>query len=197
MKSLALMTALLMAASAVAQSVRNQSGGAIDLRAGPADWFPVVAQLQPGGRAEMERCDVSGDWCLTWAEGTYGWLDTRTLQPAVPLAPPSAITVMPLPADPGAARPLPPEILDAIPPEVPDARAPLLLSVTEPVRNVTDGPINLRVGPGTDRAVIDQLQPGEGGVIDMCTPSEQWCRIARPGGPSGWVKTTLIGLRRL
>ncbi|MEM7642195.1 MAG: SH3 domain-containing protein [Pseudomonadota bacterium] len=197
MKRLVLIAAILLAGPATAQSVRNGTGGPIDLRAGPATWFPVVSQLAAGGRAELERCDVSGDWCLTWAGGSYGWLDVRALEAPEPLAPPSAITVMPLPSDPGTVRPLPPEILDAVPPIVPGARPPLMLSVTEPVGNVTDGLINLRAGPGTDSAVIGQLRPGEGGTIDICTPSEQWCRLSRPGGVSGWVKTTLIGLRRL
>jgi SH3-like domain-containing protein len=94
-------------------------------------------------------------------------------------------------------------VLDAVPqvaPRVlrdpPGARLPRLLSLTEPMRNVTDGVVNLRAGPGTDHAVAGTLDPGEGGPIRLCDAAERWCLIEGPRG-LGWVKMTLVGERRL
>lgn len=119
-------------------------------------------------------------------------------RPAAPLAPPPPVATMPLPRT--RYVPLPPRILAAVPPPdrtPPGARPPLLLSTTVPVRNVTDGLVNLRAGPGTDAPVVGLLRPGEGGRIDLCDAVERWCRIAPQGMPPGWVRTTLIGLRRM
>ena len=37
-----------------------------------------------------------------------------------------------------------------------------------PYRNVTDGGVNIRLGPGTDHDITGRLMPGEGGFIIGC-----------------------------
>lgn len=137
---------------------------------------------------------------------------TRAMPPGLArgLVPPPAVTVTPLPPQGGRGRPLPSEIITAVPRApiavpvappapvvVPGARPPLLLSTTVPIRNVTDGYVNLRAGPGTHSAIVGRLAPGEGGRIDLCDAPERWCRIAPEGQPQGWVLMRLVGLRRL
>ncbi|MEM7711572.1 MAG: SH3 domain-containing protein [Pseudomonadota bacterium] len=202
MYPLALAAMILLAVPAWAQTLRNESGALIDLHGGPADWYPVVARLGPGGQVELGRCDLDGRWCLATVDYGLGWIDTTALDTTVPPAPPPEIVVTPIPSAPGAAPPLPPEILEAIPapapmvpPVIPGARPPMMLSVSEPLRNVTDAPIDIRAGPGADRAVVGRLAPGEGGVIDICDAAERWCRVTPETGPRGWVETTMMGLR--
>ncbi|MEM7489432.1 MAG: hypothetical protein AAF390_09945 [Pseudomonadota bacterium] len=210
MKSLALVATILLAGPAGAQSLRNESGAPIALRAGPADWFPAVGALSPGQVAPRDRCGIDGTWCLTRVGGALGWVDTRALAAPAPIGPTGSITVTPLPPGPGEAAALPDAILDAVPPPVvpdpapaprrpepviPGTRPPLLLSVTAPVWNVTETPADLRAGPGTDWPVVGILRPGEGGVIEICDPSERWCRLALTGGGRAWVETVMVGLR--
>jgi uncharacterized protein YraI len=187
------------------QTLRNESGAPVTLRVGPSAAFPEAGRLAPGQVVSRGRCDGNRRWCLVSTDSIFGWVDVTILGTPRGLPPPSAVTVTTLP-DPGTeptalgARPLPPEILQAVPRAalpVPGARPPFLLSVTEPMRNVTPGLVNLRAGPGTEHPVLGTLAPGQGGVIDLCDRTEQWCRIAPTGGPRGWVKMTFIGVRRI
>lgn len=198
-----------LAAPAAAQSLRIEGALPVTLRAGPGLDYPATGELYPGERAERGPCDEVGRWCVVSTDAAWGWLDTGVPVPAAPpvaplqgLRPPPVVLVSPLaPARPGPAS-LAPEIVAAVPPApgllpVPGARPPRLLSTTEPMRNVTEGLVNLRAGPGTDAAIVGRLAPGEGGRIDVCDATERWCRIAPAYGPVGWVSSTLIGLRRM
>ena len=78
---------------------------------------------------------------------------------------------------------------------VPGADIPLIFATDAPFYNVTDGYVNLRAGPGTDNEIIGQLQPGEGGYLDICAPGQSWCRVETPGVGLAWVKMTLMGTR--
>ncbi|TFL20237.1 SH3 domain-containing protein [Jannaschia formosa] len=206
--------AILIASPAAAQPIRNLGSAPAPLRSGPDAFGPVVGELAPGAPAEVTRCDWSGRWCLVSTDREVGWLDMELLPSSQsagagvrPLPLPGEIEVTPLPGESGVgldpeATPLPRAILDAVPPgaasrldPVAGTRPPLLLSMTRPMRNVTDGIVNLRAGPGTDHAVIGQLDPGEGGPIETCNATEQWCLIRTPDGP-GWVKMTLVGAAR-
>lgn len=203
---------LLIALPAGAQPVRNPGAVAAAVHGGPSTYAGVLGYLEPGAGAVVDGCDAIGRWCLLATDrGIVGWVDTdaaplvrrdadvRSPDPAPPVPPP-AIEVTPLPDAGGGPRPLPGAILDAVPPvadrAVPGARLPRLLSLTAPMRNVTGGRVNLRAGPGTAHAVVGDLGPGEGGPIEICDASEQWCLIRASSGP-GWVKMTLMGERRL
>jgi uncharacterized protein YraI len=204
MRFLALL--FLLALPAAAQPVWNLGATPVPLHGGPSAAEPVIGGLAPGASAELGRCDAQGRWCLLSTDGIFGWVDTdatplpargTTVQP-VTQAP--TVTVTPLP-DPGA--PLPQSVLDAVPapgPEVmrtaPKARIPAILSREVPVLNVTDGLVNLRAGPGTEHPIVGGLEPGQGGLIELCDAWERWCLIGAPSGP-GWVKMTLVGERRL
>lgn len=210
------------ASGAAAEPVWNLGALAAPMHRGPSPGEPVIDWLAPGALAELGRCDAARRWCLVSNDSQAGWIDTDAVPlqrrgggPAArPVAPSSTIVVTPLPTGP---RPLPGAILDAVPPpapapaapaapavpavvpvllDVPGARTPRLLSGTEPVRNVTDGRVNLRAGPGTQHAVVGGLDPGQGGRIEFCDAWERWCLIAAPGG-LGWVKMTLVGERRI
>ncbi len=78
---------------------------------------------------------------------------------------------------------------------VPGADIPLIFATDAPFYNVTDGYVNLRAGPGTDNEIIGQLQPGEGGYLDICAPGQSWCRVEAAGAGLAWVKMTLMGTR--
>ena len=224
MRLLLTILALLAALPATAQTVRNANALPVNLHEGPGREYPAVDQLAAGEVADLGPCDEIGLWCVVSTDAKYGWVDTSALStspglgatgpaaaPPMPIIPDVSISVTPLPdtgvapGRPDARRPadpLPPEILSAIPPAnvpvpVPGARAPRLLSTTEAFRNVTNGEVNLRAGPGTENAILGRLRPGEGGLVDVCDPSERWCRIDAPGIGPAWVKMTLMGLRRL
>lgn len=210
---------LLWAFAAQADPLRNTSRFGVDMRAGPGFQFPLIHVLDPGEVADRGRCDLDGTWCLLTAGAKVGWVDTRGLLPpraqpsqAVPLAPIRTPEVLasPLADGPRPARPLPPAIVEAVrgagaadpvraplAPTLPGARVPLLLSTDAPFYNVTEGPVNLRAGPGTDTEILGVLRPGQGGPIDLCDATERWCRITVDGGPVAWVKMTLVGLRRI
>ncbi|WGH77641.1 SH3 domain-containing protein [Jannaschia ovalis] len=201
-----------LAAPAAAEPIRNDSGAAVEMRAGPGPAFPRIGRVAPGEVLDLGRCDLQGRWCLVSTDLRYGWVDTdiMTARLAVPPDPVPDVTVTPLPDRPAAPRvePIAPRV-EPIAPRLPDlggriglppiagARPPLLLSTTAPMRNVTPGVVNLRAGPGTDYDVVGRLDPGAAVLIEVCIPSEQWCRVAASGGGTGWVKTTLIGLERL
>jgi uncharacterized protein YraI len=201
MRSIAIAVMILSALPAAAQSLRNESGANVTMRAGPAEWFPTVAILLPGTQVDRGRCEEGGAWCLVSTDEVFGWVEVRAMQVPGAADPGGAISVSSLP--PPGTEPLPEAVTDAVPPAVtppsavPGAAAPMLLSTVEPVFNVTGGPVNLRAGPGTATDVVGQLEPGDGGLVDLCTASEAWCHITRPDGTTGWVKATLIGLRRL
>jgi uncharacterized protein YraI len=193
------------ATPAVADRVGNDSGVSVAMRAGPGPGHPMTARLGPGQTAERGACTAGRTWCLLSTDASYGWVAMRDLAPpdAVPvgpIAPVPGISMTRLPPVAAPPEPLPPSVreavrrLDAIPP---GARPPRMTSVTEPLRNVTDGAVNLRAGPGTDAAIVGRLEPGQGGLIDLCDRAERWCRIAPAGGPRGWVRMDLVGLRRL
>ncbi|CUH32803.1 SH3 domain protein [Jannaschia seosinensis] len=82
---------------------------------------------------------------------------------------------------------------------VPDVvtMVPRMFSTTQAFRNVTPGIVNLRAGPGTDYETVGELQPGEGGRIDVCDVAETWCRLDGSGRDGAWVKMTLMGIRRI
>ncbi|PWJ12467.1 SH3 domain-containing protein [Jannaschia seohaensis] len=184
-----------------AQPVWNLGRVVAPLRSGPNDLAPVVGSLAPGAVAQITRCDVTGRWCLVSTDREVGWIDRDAAalhdgSPAAAVPPPPSISVTPLSEVP---PPLPSAILDAVPEaeleQVPGARLPPILSLTAPMRNVTEGVVNLRAGPGTDRPIIGRLQPGEGGPIETCNPTGQWCLLRTPVG-RGWVEMTLVGARR-
>ncbi len=218
MRPTAILAALaLLAAPAVAETLRIGGPGPTVLHAGPGGFFPEVGALRPGQLAERGACDGAGRWCLLSTDAVVGWARAADLRrgegleaylrrgpgrgralgrdrdpgrpfevPATPLPPPPPVVAMPRITAPSPAADV-----------VPGARPPRLLSTTVPMRNVTDGLLNLRARPGTDAPVIGTLRPGEGGRIDLCDATESWCRIAPAGLPSGWVSTRLIGLRRM
>lgn len=204
-------------AIAGADPLQNSGRFGVDMRAGPGLQFPLIHVLDPGEVADRGRCDLEGQWCLLTARDKVGWVDTYRLAPpgsalarSDPSRPLSTATIESTPLE-TPSRPLPGSILDAVngardggrargpvpPVVVPGARLPRLLSVSEPFRNVTNGEVNLRAGPGTDTAIVGRLRPGEGGVLDLCDSLERWCRIDVPGTGPAWVKMTLMGLRRL
>ncbi|MFO6465967.1 SH3 domain-containing protein [Jannaschia sp. KMU-145] len=202
---LPLLFCVALAGAATAQTLRNDSGGAVNLRGGPGTLFPVLGTLGPGVAVERGRCDLEGRWCLVSTDGAFGWVNTAYLAARSPTAPVPEVIVTPLPST-GAApfeppADLPREIVSAVlglgGGTVTGARPPTILSTTAPMWNVTTGEVNLRSGPGTGNPVVGRLRPGEGGRIDVCSPDEQWCRIGAPDGRQGWVKATLIGERRM
>lgn len=223
MSALLLLSALgLGAPLAQAEPLRNAGRFGVGMRAGPGLDYPLIHVLDPGEVADRGGCNLTGRWCLMTARAKVGWVDIFALsQPEA--APERAEAVRPLrdgpigslPLD-GLSRPLPRAILDAVegardrppgamalpsisvhPIPVPGARTPRLLSTFEPIRNVTGREVNLRAGPGTQNVVVGRLRPGEGGRVDVCDASEQWCRIDAPGIGPAWVRMTFMGLRRL
>jgi hypothetical protein len=50
---------------------------------------------------------------------------------------------------------------------------------------------NVRTGPGTSYAVVDQLTAGEIVEVLQCNAANTWCRIVHPG-PDGWVARSLL-----
>ncbi|UWQ17822.1 SH3 domain-containing protein [Jannaschia sp. M317] len=202
------LSAVLLTAQLSAEPVMNPTDSAIPLQDAPGPGRLIVGRLLPGEVADLGVCDALGRWCQVTAAGVTGWVDADVVplmrisgDSLDPVSTPN-VTVSPLPDD-GAARALPQSVLEAVArasggEAARDWQPPLLLSVTEPMGNVTDGIVNLRAGPGTDTEVVDQLQPGAGGVIDLCSVDETWCRIRRGGaGPDGWIKATFLGLQRL
>lgn len=201
---------------ASAESLQNTSRFGVDMRAGPGLQFAMIHVLDPSEVAERGRCDLDGAWCLLSTGAKVGWVDTRGLilvRPggAVQGGPIRPLTTSPIESTtldgtvPGGAgsRPLPGAIMDAVNGTVDalrvdpfTARPPLIFATDVAFRNVTDGIVNLRAGPGTDTAVLGDLAPGQGGRIDVCDLAQRWCRMAVEGGPVAWVKMTLMGLRR-
>jgi len=49
--------------------------------------------------------------------------------------------------------------------------------------------VNVRSGPGTNFAVVDQVRRGQTVDVQQCQGS--WCYIAKPG-PDGWVSATYL-----
>ena len=195
---------LLLAMPVTAQPISNESGGDVNLRAGPSVEFPRIGVVRPGEVLDLGRCDLQGRWCLVSSDARFGWVNTDVLRPprVDSLLSGPEITVTPLPETglPGtgiAPQPTVPPGTGFEPSAIPGARPPTLLSTRDPMVNVTPGLVNLRDGPGLEYEVIDQLEPGQGGRIDLCNASERWCRIVRPDGRRGWIKTTLLGLERI
>lgn len=207
--------ACLAATVAAGQPVWNLTANGVPLRYGPGEGHAVIDQIAPGQRVDVGDCTATRRWCLVSTDRQVGWVDTAILpvpvapRPVAPAVPATIrrvpeITVTPIPGY--GTRPLPQAILDAVPggrvepPKgaEPGTRMPALLSVTQPTFNVTDGLINMRIGPGTDFAAIGQLRPGEGGIIDSCSASEEWCLITPDAGTApGWVRMLFMGLQRL
>ncbi|CTQ49622.1 SH3 domain-containing protein [Jannaschia donghaensis] len=207
----------LMVLPAVADPLRNTSQFGVDMRAGPGLQFPLIHVLDPGEVADRGRCDLDGKWCLLTARNKIGWVDTFGLAPpratgasdlsrSDPITPlrTAPIESTTLDGGPVGTRPLPGAITDAVrgmiggvPPAPPGARVPFMFATNAPFYNVTAGPVNLRAGPGTENPVVGLLDPGQGGVIDVCDAAQRWCRISVQGGPVAWVKMTLVGLRRI
>ncbi len=207
---------------AQADPLRNAGQFGIDMRAGPGLDYALIHVLDPGEVADRGRCDLDGQWCLMTTRTKIGWVDTfRLARPGADTTPAEGVrplrdsAIVSTPLD-GPSRALPGSILDAVngardapplsgavppvhmpPIHVPGARAPRLLSTSEAFRNVTDGQVNLRAGPGTQNAIVGRLSPGEGGRLDVCDASEQWCRIDAPGIGPAWVMMTFMGLRRI
>ncbi len=193
-------------AGAVAEPLQNASRFGVDMRAGPGPEFAMIHVLDPLEVAERGRCDVGGAWCLLSAGAKVGWVDTRGLvPPLVSRARPLTTATVESSTLDGTTtlRPLPGAITDAVngaadvlrvEPFV--ARPPTIFATDAPFRNVTDGPVNLRAGPGTDSAILGELAPGQGGTIDVCDLAQRWCRMD-VGGAAGWIKMTLVGLRRI
>ncbi|WP_179378453.1 SH3 domain-containing protein [Jannaschia marina] len=207
---LALLILMLPAMAAAADQLRNTGAFGVAMRAGPGQQFPMLHVLGPGETGAEGRCDLDGRWCLLTVGARVGWVDTTDLVPqgsalatSDPFGPRTTPQIESSPLD-GPGRPLPGSVLDAVervdprrpatPP--PGTAAPMIFSTTEPFRNVTDGLVNLRAGPGTDTAVVGELRPGEGGPIDVCDTPQQWCRVAVAGRPPAWVKMTFMGLQR-
>ncbi|EDX84086.1 conserved hypothetical protein [Synechococcus sp. PCC 7335] len=61
-----------------------------------------------------------------------------------------------------------------------------------PFSNISDGPVNVRTGPGTDRPVIRQLAHREGGIIEGCNTTLDWCLLGFGDGTNGWVKMSFF-----
>jgi len=49
--------------------------------------------------------------------------------------------------------------------------------------------VNVRLGPGTQYGIVDQLAPGE--RVDVLGCSGTWCQISHPG-PDGWVSAKYL-----
>lgn len=59
--------------------------------------------------------------------------------------------------------------------------------------NNTAGRVNVRTGPGANYARVGQLRPREGGFIQNCNQSLDWCQISYGGqGGAGWVYMPLL-----
>jgi hypothetical protein len=54
---------------------------------------------------------------------------------------------------------------------------------------VATGGVNVRSGPGTQYAVVDQLYRGENVDVSRCTGG--WCRVSH-SGPDGWVSANYL-----
>ena len=213
---LLLLSAIMLAVPVLADPLQNASRFGVDMRAGPGFQFPLIHVLDPGEVAERGRCDLDGKWCLLTAGGKVGWVDTAGLVPAGGGASELSRSdpIRPLRTDPvtssvlggGGSRPLPGAITDAVRgatdgPDLrtvpPGARVPFMFATDAPFYNVTDGLVNLRAGPGTANPVVAELRPGDGALIDICDAAQAWCRLVVDGRPLGWVKMTLVGLRRV
>jgi uncharacterized protein YraI len=54
---------------------------------------------------------------------------------------------------------------------------------------VATGNVNVRSGPGTSHAIVDQLRPGQYVDVDFCQAN--WCFVQKPG-PNGWVSANYL-----
>ena len=208
---------LLLGLPAWAQTVRNDDIFSIALHDGPGTTFRVLGRLVPGEEAELGRCLDDGRWCVASTDTKWGWVEADRMTTVIarggavaPILPDAPIFQDTLPA-PSGAQPRestagfetgtrqPDQFGPEIVYPVPDVRmmVPRMFSTTQPFRNVTNGLVNLRAGPGTGYEPVGQLRPGEGGRIDLCNMAESWCRLDEPGLRGAWVKMTLMGTRRL
>lgn len=63
-----------------------------------------------------------------------------------------------------------------------------------PYYNITRSRVNLREGPTTGTRVVAQLRPGQGGYLERCDLSGDWCLINYGGqGAQAWVYMQLMG----
>jgi len=77
---LALATATGFALSAAALAQDAQTTGNVNVRAGPATDFPVVARLPRGAPVHIEGCVSGYQWCDVEFGGNRGWIASRLLQ---------------------------------------------------------------------------------------------------------------------
>jgi len=79
----ALWAALALPGTAVARVITvaytNGPGDTI-IWAGPADYYPVVARLDPGTQVNIFGCLPTGDWCRAGVQGIPGWVRTGRLE---------------------------------------------------------------------------------------------------------------------
>jgi len=201
-------TSILRATQAEVVPGTDQAAPADSLTVGPVPINPVFVEPLPEAPTAEPRASVGSGITRSQPEP-----DNETpgqIAPVRPL-PDDTDTVRTLPDDTDTVRTLPdaanpvlsePDPVEPVWPRrdvagliVPGADIPLIFATDAPFYNVTDGYVNLRAGPGTDNEIIGQLQPGEGGYLDICAPGQSWCRVETPGVGLAWVKMTLMGTR--
>jgi uncharacterized protein YraI len=201
-------TSILRATQAEVVPGTDQAAPADSLTVGPVPINPVFVEPLPEAPTAEPRASVGSGITRSQPEP-----DNETpgqIAPVRPL-PDDTDTVRTLPDDTDTVRTLPdaanpvlsaPDSVEPVWPRrdvagliVPGADIPLIFATDAPFYNVTDGYVNLRAGPGTDNEIIGQLQPGEGGYLDICAPGQSWCRVETPGVGLAWVKMTLMGTR--
>ncbi|MGC1262210.1 MAG: hypothetical protein WA873_16240, partial [Jannaschia helgolandensis] len=204
-------TSILRATQAIVVPEPDQTVTADPLTVGPVPINPVFVEPLPEAPTAEPRASVGSGITRSQPEP-----DNETpgqIAPVRPLPggtdPIQAIQTLPDDTDtvrtlPDAANPVlsAPDPVEPVWPRrdvagliVPGADIPLIFATDAPFYNVTDGYVNLRAGPGTDNEIIGQLQPGEGGYLDICAPGQSWCRVETPGVGLAWVKMTLMGTR--
>ncbi len=149
------------------------AGSVLNLREGPGVANAVLGTLSPGQTGlSVLYCDAAGAWCRIRSRiGADGWASAAYLAPDEGAPPPP---------DPVAA----PAWHARFPPDA-----------THAVTGVQPGSaLNVRAGPGTDRAVVTTVAAGRGGldVLD-CTATADWCEVGEGGMALGWVSTRFLG----
>jgi uncharacterized protein YraI len=87
----------------------------------------------------------------------------------------------PRPYDPGLAANLPIALLDR----------PIVLP--QPGYVITQGPVNMRISPGTEAAVVIQVPAGEILSVLGQNAEQTWLHVRRDTGETGWMLAELLG----
>lgn len=193
----AVLTALLL--TLVCSIPAHAQGGAdatvrpdtLNMRSGPTSDYGVVVRLARGTALTLlAQDDVPNNGIWVYArtpDGTEGWVSSDYLDLRADFNL-DALPVMPASGDPGAP-PVEPETPAG--PDAPDSPPSFPEGTGIPAEVVNT--VNMRVGPGTSFAVVEQLPIGTPLLAMGRDPVIEWIFV-RAGSQTGWVYYSYIRL---